>query len=134
MDIHSISFDALFNSSRCIKDEVYSLTTIVSWCCPSNGKNSLTQTSKPTELTFSSHIHIASSGFVSRVYFAETNTDGCPLKLYKCSRICVSMVKKEISQTSHTNKLCSKMEDVRYLLARSTDASVGGGGFNKKLQ
>ena len=67
----------------------------MSWCFPSNGKNSRTQTSKPTEFTLSSQTHIASSGFVSRVYLAETNTDGLPLKLCKCLRLCFSMTNKE---------------------------------------
>ena len=37
-------------------------------------------TSKLLEFTFSNQTYIASSGFVSRVYLADTNTDGLPGK------------------------------------------------------
>lgn len=57
-------------------------TTIVSWCFPSNGKNSRMHTSKLPEFTFSNQTYMASLGFVSRVYLAETNTAGLPPKLY----------------------------------------------------
>ena len=57
------------------------LTTIVSWCFPSKGKNSRMHTSKLLEFTFSSQTYMASSGFVSRVYLADTNTEGLPGKL-----------------------------------------------------
>ena len=50
------------------------LTTFVSWCFPSNGRNSRMHTSKLLEFTFSNQTYMASSGFVSRVYLADTNT------------------------------------------------------------
>ena len=37
-------------------------------------------TSKLLEFTFSNQTYIASSGFVSRVYLADTNTNGLPGK------------------------------------------------------
>ena len=57
-------------------------TTTVSWCFPSNGKNSLMHTSKLLELTFSNQTYTASPGFVARVYFAETKTKGLAAKLW----------------------------------------------------
>ena len=57
-------------------------TTTVSWCFPSNGKNSLMHTSKLLELTFSNQTYTASLGFVARVYFAETKTKGLAGKLW----------------------------------------------------
>lgn len=57
------------------------LTTTVSWCFPSNSKNSLTQTSKPRLVKFSNQAYMASLGFVVRVYLAVTNTEGCLSKL-----------------------------------------------------
>ena len=65
-----------------IKYHYEKLTTIVSRCFPSNGKNSRMHTSKSPEFTFSNQTYMASSGFVSRVYLAVTNTDGLPPKLY----------------------------------------------------
>ena len=57
-------------------------TKIVSSCFPSNGKNSRMQTSKLPEFTFSNQTYVASLDFVSRVYFAEANTEGLPPKLW----------------------------------------------------
>ena len=57
-----------------------SLTTVVSWSFPSKGRNSRMHTSKLLEFTFSNQTYIASFGFVSRVYLADTNTDGLPGK------------------------------------------------------
>lgn len=65
-----------------IENDYGKLTTIVSWCFPSNNKNSRMHTSKLLELTFSNQTYMASSGFVSREYLAETNTAGLPPKLY----------------------------------------------------
>ena len=56
---------------------------MVSWCFPSKDRNSRMHTSKLLEFTFSNQTYIASFGFVSRVYLADTNTDGPPRKLCK---------------------------------------------------
>ena len=77
----------IWGTNAFLEPQKYIHTTNVSWCFPSNGKNSRMHTSKLPEFTFSNQTYIASSAFVLRAYFAETNTEGLPPKLCKLHKL-----------------------------------------------
>ena len=89
---HILSTNGFLKSQKYVYE--ISRTTIVSWCFPSNGKNSRMHTSKLPEFTFSNQTYIASSGFVLRAYLAETNTEGLPPKLCKLKKLMLQLQHK----------------------------------------
>ena len=89
----------IWGTNAFLEPQKYIHTTDVSWCFPSNGKNSRMHTSKLPEFTFSNQTYIASSAFVLRAYFVETNTEGLPpkpCKLHKLNDVTLILIQKRM--------------------------------------